>query len=185
MTNFNSNEILLANSSKAHKLGNKLDEKIELLTDGLKENKGIQESFFIERTIWACVATYNDTGNNPEFWSSFASFTSEGTRKVTSSFIGRFKAINNDCSCTITSKEAINATYKNMVNTFKDLELDTMKAIKEYGKPLYELSDIAQKIASDTVKKSVAIDGFLSDDQEEKLLEDLLKVFEKHEKKNK
>ena len=72
-----------------------------------------------------------------------------------------------------------------MVNTFKDLELDTMKAIKEYGKPIYELSDIAQKIASDTVKKSVAIDGFLSDDQEEKLLEDLLKVFEKHEKKNK
>ena len=72
-----------------------------------------------------------------------------------------------------------------MVATFKELELDTMSAIKEYGKDVYELSEIAVAIADIVVTKSVSKDGFLIEDKKDKFLEDVLKVFEKHEKKNK
>ena len=59
-----------------------------------------------------------------------------------------------------------------------------MKAIKEYGKAVYELSPEAQSNVEMFAKIAISKDGFLNEDQHEDLLADLIKVAEKHEKKN-
>ena len=184
MTKFNSSVVLFDNAVKAHKAGVKFETKSDDLKTKLDDLNSNKEKHFVDRTIWAVLANYNNTGQNANYWKEFESATSEGTKKVTSAFVGRFKTANQDCACTLTSQESVDASYKNMVATFKELELDTMKAIKEYGKPIYELSDIAVAIADAVVAKSVSKDGFLIEDQKDKLREDVLKVFEKHEKKN-
>ena len=185
MTKFNSLVTISANILEAQKLADTFNSKIETTKSKLDGQKDNQEKHFIDRTIWAVIGTYTDKGQNEVFWNDFSDKTSEGTRKVTSAFKNRFVKANPDCSCTVTSPESLAGTYKLMVETFKNLDLDTMKAIKEYNKPEYVLSDIAVNLANDIVKKSVSVDGFLSVDQEEKFLEDVLKMFEKHEKKNK
>ena len=184
MIKFNSSVVLFDNAVKAHKAGIKFETKSDDLKTKLDDLNSNKEKHFVDRTIWAVLANYNNTGQNANYWKEFESATSEGTKNVTSAFVGRFKTANQDCACTLTSQESVDASYKNMVTTFKELELDTMKAIKEYGKPIYELSDIAVAIADIVVAKSVSKDGFLIEDQKDKFLEDVLKVFEKHEKKN-
>tara|TARA_R110000796_G_scaffold24677_2_gene70125 strand:+ start:108 stop:665 length:558 start_codon:yes stop_codon:yes gene_type:complete len=184
MTKFNSNVVLLSNAITSHKAGVKFETKsndIKAVLDDLNSNK---EKHFVDRTIWAVLANYNNTGQNAEYWKEFESSTSGGTKKVTSAFVGRFKTANPDCACTVDSPESIKATYKNMVATFEDLELDTMKAIKEYGKAVYELSPEAQSNVEMFAKIAISKDGFLNEDQHEDLLADLIKVAEKHEKKN-
>ena len=57
--------------------------------------------------------------------------------------------------------------------------------MKNYMSEVYELSDIATRIMEMVAETSTGKDGFLMNDQKEKYLEDLLKVAEKHEKKNK
>lgn len=185
MTKFNPEVVLLSNAISSHKAGVKFETKVDDLKAKLDDLNSNKEKHFVDRTIWAVLANYNNTGQNAEYWKEFESATSEGTKKVTSAFVGRFKKANPDCACTVVDAESIKATYKNMVATFKELELDTMSAIKEYGKDVYELSDIAVAIADIVVTKSVSKDGFLIEDQKDKFLEDVLKVFEKHEKKNK
>lgn len=184
MTKFNSSVVLFDNAVKAHKAGVKFETKADDLKTKLDDLNSNKEKHFVDRTIWAVLANYNNEGQNAEYWKEFANATSEGTKKVTSAFVGRFKKANPDCACTVVDEESIKATYKNMVATFKELELDTMSAIKLYGKDVYELSDIAVAIADIVVAKSVSKDGFLIEDQKDKFLEDVLKVFEKHEKKN-
>ena len=184
MIKFNSSVVLFDNAVKSHKAGVKFETKSDDLKVKLDDLNSNKEKHFVDRTIWAVLANYNNTGQNAKYWKEFESVTSEGTKKVTSAFVGRFKKANPDCACTVTTQESVDASYTNMVATFKELELDTMKAIKEYGKPIYELSDIAVAIANVVAEKSVSKDGFLIEDQKDKFLADVLKVFEKHEKKN-
>ena len=185
MTKFNSIVSISAKILESQKLADSFNSKIETTKSKLDGQKDGQEKHFIDRTIWAVIGTYTDKGQNEVFWNDFAEQTSEGTRKVTSAFKNRFVKANPDCSCTVTSPESLAGTYKLMVETFKNLELDTMKAIKEYNKPEYVLSDIAKDLVDNFTKKSISIDGFLSKDMLEKFVEDITKTCIKYEKKNK
>ena len=179
--------LFLENISKVQATINQAQGKLEGFQEKAQAQKDKIDDFARERTIWAMMATGNDKGkNNPEFWNAFKEICgSEGTRNWTRTFCKKLQKHNPDIGFHVGSDAEIKATHKNLQSILDELEIKTVKDMKNYMAEVYELSDIATKIMAMVAETSTGKDGFLMNDQKEKFYEDLLNVAEKHEKKNK
>ena len=103
MIKFNSSVVLFDNAVKAHKAGIKFETKSDDLKTKLDDLNSNKEKHFVDRTIWAVLANYNNTGQNANYWKEFESATSEGTKKVTSAQAQNMltSIFNNRCNYTV------------------------------------------------------------------------------------
>ena len=179
--------LFLENITKVQATINQAQGRLEGFQEKAQAQKDKIDDFARERTIWAMMATGNDNGkNNPEFWNAFKEICgSEGTRNWTRTFCKKLQKHNPDIGFQVGSDAEVKGTHRNLQGLLDELEIKTVKDMKNYMSEVYELSDIATRIMEMVAETSTGKDGFLMNDQKEKYLEDLLKVAEKHEKKNK
>tara|TARA_R100001086_G_scaffold224106_1_gene141965 strand:+ start:574 stop:1122 length:549 start_codon:yes stop_codon:yes gene_type:complete len=180
-------KLFLENISKVQTTINQAQGKL----DGFKEKAQAQadkvDSFSRERTIWALMAVGNDKGiHNKDFWDSFKEICgSEGTRNWTRTFCNKMKEHNPDLGFQVGTDAEIKATHKNIQNLLDQLEIKTVKDMKNYMKEIDVLSDLGISLCEQATKTFCGSKGNLHHDHEEKFMEGLKDYVLKFEKKDK
>ena len=183
----NMTKLFLENITKVQTTINQAQGKL----DGFKEKAQAQaekvDSFSRERTIWAMMATGNDKGkNNPDFWDAFKEICgSEGTRNWTRTFCKKFQKHNPDLGFHVGTDEEIKATHQNIQNLLDQLEIKTVKDMKNYMKEIDVLSELGESLCIQATKIFCGSKGNLHHDHEEKFMEGLRDYVLKFEKKDK
>jgi hypothetical protein len=157
--------------------------------DGMKDeiktaNEKVQE-LVRQRTAFWIASTNGKTGKNPELRKIFEAQTSKGTANWSSAFHGNFIKNNEDIGFNLETPKQVKATAKNILNRMDELEIYTVADMKAYGKEEYNLSELGQLICEQSSKMFCGSKGNLHPDHEEKLMEGLIDLVVKFEKKDK
>ena len=179
------NTTAIVEASKIQKQIDPIQSQIDGMKDDMKTAKEKVQELVRQRTSFWIAATNGKTGKNPDLKAIFEAQTSKGTANWSSAFHGNFIRNNEDIGFNLETPKQVKATARNILNRMDELEIYTVADMKAYGKEEDFLSDLADAIAEKVGDMSSDENGFITLEQREKLVEDVKKVFLKHEKKNK